>query len=66
MITHQSRFPILVRLLHWLWPRWWSQCSSSVGMVASVSERYGLLVSIHRPLGDRHPRAGRDPLGSTG
>ncbi len=52
MTTHQLRFPVLSRLLHWLMAAMvLAMLFIGVGMAASVSERYDLLVSIHRPLG---------------
>jgi cytochrome b561 len=51
MIT-QARFPAASRLLHWLMaPMIVAMLFIGVGMAASVSARYDLLVSIHRPLG---------------
>jgi cytochrome b561 len=51
-MTTQARFPAVSRLLHWLMaPMIVAMLFIGVGMVASVSARYELLVSIHRPLG---------------
>ena len=51
MIT-QARFPTASRLLHWMMaPMIVAMLFIGVGMAASVSARYDLLVSIHRPLG---------------
>lgn len=51
MIT-QARFPAASRLLHWVMaPMIVAMLFIGVGMAASVSARYDLLVSIHRPLG---------------
>jgi cytochrome b561 len=51
MIT-QTRFAGPSRLLHWLMaPMIIAMLFIGVGMAASVSRRYDLLVSIHRPLG---------------
>ena len=51
MIT-QARFPAASRLLHWLMaPMIVAMLFIGVGMAASLSARYELLVSIHRPLG---------------
>src|SRR6266403_1534028 len=51
MIT-QARFPAASRLLHWIMaPMIVAMLFIGVGMAASVSARYELLVSIHRPLG---------------
>ena len=47
-----ARFPILSRLLHWLMAAMiLAMLFIGIGMVATVSKRYELLVSIHRPLG---------------
>ncbi|MGO8920715.1 MAG: cytochrome b [Stellaceae bacterium] len=52
MTTPQPRFAAPSRLLHWLMAAMvLAMLFIGVGMAASVSERYGLLVSIHRPLG---------------
>jgi len=51
MIT-QAHFPAASRLLHWIMaPMIVAMLFIGVGMAASVSARYELLVSIHRPLG---------------
>ena len=51
-MTTQARFPAVSRLLHWLMaPMIVAMLFIGVGMAASVSARYELLVSIHRPLG---------------
>ena len=51
-MTTQPRFPSASRLLHWLMaPMIIAMLFIGVGMAASVSRRYDLLVSIHRPLG---------------
>ena len=51
MIT-QARFAAASRLLHWLMaPMIITMLFIGIGMAASVSRRYDLLVSIHRPLG---------------
>src|SRR6202171_2450918 len=51
MIT-QARFPAASRLLHWIMaPMIVAMLFIGVGMAASVSARYELLVAIHRPLG---------------
>jgi len=51
MIT-QLRFAAASQLLHWLMaPMIVAMLFVGVGMVTSVSRRYDLLVSIHRPLG---------------
>jgi cytochrome b561 len=48
----QARFPAASRLLHWMMaPMIVAMLFIGVGMAASVSARYDLLVSIHRPLG---------------
>jgi cytochrome b561 len=47
-----TRFPTASRLLHWVMaPMIVAMLFIGVGMAASVSTRYDLLVSIHRPLG---------------
>jgi cytochrome b561 len=52
MTILQTRFPAMSRLLHWLMaPMIVAMLFIGVGMAASVSARYELLVSIHRPLG---------------
>jgi len=51
-MTTQPRFAAASRLLHWLMaPMIIAMLFIGVGMAASVSRRYDLLVSIHRPLG---------------
>jgi cytochrome b561 len=51
-MTTQARFPAASRLLHWLMAAMIvAMLFIGVGMAASVSNRYELLVSIHRPLG---------------
>src|SRR4030088_2118544 len=51
-MTMQARFPAVSRLLHWIMaPMIVAMLFIGVGMAASVSARYDLLVSIHRPLG---------------
>ena len=51
-MTPQARFPAASRLLHWMMaPMVVAMLFIGVGMAASVSARYDLLVSIHRPLG---------------
>lgn len=50
-MTTQARFPAVSRLLHWLMAAMIvAMLFIGVGMAASVSPRYELLVSIHRPL----------------
>src|SRR5438552_13336984 len=52
MTGHQVRFPAGSRLLHWIMaPMIVAMLFIGVGMAASISARYELLVSIHRPLG---------------
>jgi cytochrome b561 len=52
MMTHQARFSIPSRLLHWLMAVMvLAMLFIGIGMAASVSDRYALLVSIHKPLG---------------
>ena len=51
-MTTQARFPAMSRLLHWLMAAMIvAMLFIGVVMAASVSARYELLVSIHRPLG---------------
>ena len=51
-MSTQARFPAASRLLHWLMaPMIVAMLFIGVGMAASLSPRYELLVSIHRPLG---------------
>src|SRR5260370_24261249 len=48
----QARFPAASRLLHWLMAAMMvAMLFIGVGMAASLSARYELLVSVHRPLG---------------
>jgi cytochrome b561 len=50
--AHQARFSAPSRLLHWLMAAMvLAMLFIGVGMAASESSRYQLLVSIHRPLG---------------
>lgn len=52
MIHRQTRFPVLSRCLHWLMALMIiAMLFIGVGMAASVSGRYALLVAMHRPLG---------------
>ena len=51
-MSTQARFPAASRLLHWLMAAMIvAMLFIGVGMAASLSPRYELLVSIHRPLG---------------
>jgi cytochrome b561 len=51
-MTTQARFPAASRLLHWMMaPMIVAMLFIGVVMAASVSARYDLLFSIHRPLG---------------
>jgi len=51
-MSTQARFPAASRLLHWLMALMVvATLFIGVGMAASLSPRYELLVSIHRPLG---------------
>src|SRR3979490_3086975 len=51
-MTTKTSFPAASRLLHWIMaPMIVAMLFIGVGMAASVSARYDLLVSIHRPLG---------------
>src|ERR1700730_2143428 len=51
-MSTQARFPAVSRLLHWLMALMIvAMLFIGVGMPASLSPRYELLVSIHRPLG---------------
>ena len=51
-MSTQARFPAVSRLLHWLMALMIvAMLFIGVGMAASLSPRYKLLVSIHRPLG---------------
>jgi cytochrome b561 len=52
MILEPARFSALSRLLHWLMAAMvLAMLLIGIGMAATVSERYRVLVSIHRPLG---------------
>jgi cytochrome b561 len=52
MTQRPPRFTAFSRLLHWLMAALvLAMLLIGVGMVSSVSERYHLLLSIHRPLG---------------
>jgi cytochrome b561 len=52
MTTPHERFSALSRLLHWLMAAMiLAMLFIGIGMAASVSTRYELLVAIHRPLG---------------
>jgi cytochrome b561 len=52
MIAPQAPFSAVSRALHWLMAAMvLAMLFIGIGMAASVSERYRLLVSIHRPLG---------------
>jgi cytochrome b561 len=52
MPSPATRFSLISRLLHWLMAGLiLAMLLIGIGMVASVSERYELLVAIHRPLG---------------
>ncbi|MFE0753261.1 cytochrome b [Inquilinus sp. NPDC058860] len=51
-MTGEPRFTVVSRLLHWVMAALiLAMLFIGIGMVATVSERYQLLVSIHRPLG---------------
>ena len=51
-MSTQTRFPAASRLLHWLMALMIvAMLFIGVGMAASLSPRYEILVSIHRPLG---------------
>ena len=51
-MTSHPRFAAASRLLHWLMATMIiAMLFIGVGMAASVSRSYDLLVSIHRPLG---------------
>src|SRR6202051_2214953 len=51
-MSTQAHFPAVSRLLHWLMAAMIvAMLFIGVGMAASLSPRYQLLVSIHRPLG---------------
>jgi cytochrome b561 len=52
MSARQARFPATSRLFHWLMAVMvLAMLFIGVGMAASLSERYALLVAIHKPLG---------------
>jgi cytochrome b561 len=52
ILNQQATFPLVSRVLHWLMAAMiLAMLFIGIGMVASVSERYELLVAIHRPLG---------------
>jgi cytochrome b561 len=52
MNPRQARFPAVSRWLHWsMAVMIVAMLFIGIGMVASVSNRYAILVSIHRPLG---------------
>jgi cytochrome b561 len=52
LIERQARFPAISRFLHWLMAIMvLSMLLVGVGMVATESNRYHVLVSIHKPLG---------------
>jgi cytochrome b561 len=52
MNPRQARFPAFSRWLHWsMAVMIVAMLFIGIGMVASVSNRYAILVSIHRPLG---------------
>jgi cytochrome b561 len=52
MLTVPARFALISRCLHWLMAAMiFAMLFIGIGMVASVSQRYAILVSIHRPLG---------------
>lgn len=52
MNSHPARFPPFSRWLHWIMAVMVIvMLFLGIGMAASVSERYRLLVAIHRPLG---------------
>jgi cytochrome b561 len=52
MSTQQARFPATSRWLHWVMAVMvLTMLFIGIGMVASVSERYHVLVSMHKPLG---------------
>jgi len=51
-MTTKTRFPAVSRILHWTMAAMIvAMLFIGVGMAASVSSRYELLVAIHRPLG---------------
>jgi len=52
MKSDSARFPAPSRFLHWLMaPLVLAMLFIGIGMVSTVSQRYALLASIHRPLG---------------
>jgi cytochrome b561 len=52
MSADTTRFPLLSRLLHWVMAAMiLAMLFIGIGMAASVSERYQVLVSVHKPLG---------------
>jgi cytochrome b561 len=52
LIERQARFPAISRFLHWLMAIMvLSMLLIGIGMVATESNRYHVLVSIHKPLG---------------
>jgi cytochrome b561 len=52
MMLHRARFPLVSRVLHWLMAVMvLAMLFLGAGMAATLSERYRLLVAIHRPLG---------------
>ena len=52
LIDGQARFPAISRFLHWLMAIMvLSMLLIGIGMVATESSRYHVLVSIHKPLG---------------
>ena len=52
LIDRQARFPAISRFLHWLMAIMvLSMLLIGIGMVATESSRYHVLVSIHKPLG---------------
>jgi cytochrome b561 len=52
MTAYAARFPILSRLLHWLMAAMiLAMLFIGIGMASTVSKRYEVLISIHRPLG---------------
>jgi cytochrome b561 len=52
MAANQARFSDFSRLLHWLMAAMiLAMLFIGIGMAASVSDRYKLLLSIHKPLG---------------
>jgi cytochrome b561 len=52
MSADTTWFPLLSRLLHWVMAAMiLAMLFIGIGMAASVSERYEVLVSVHKPLG---------------